>query len=181
MLRASALTATPGASYGCVVVTLITFLALLSAITCSPLLIVEAVQAKSGQIAEQRTCNLLPFSVPWLAAVLHTSMVLRRLTSESWWSFFRRSRSQWWIELFESLVAAGVFKPGHAHQTDCMRFSFMSLVQEDLNFVRQLWNTHRIRSSHYATCPPGIPDELYFIPIPPAVDCLLHVPTRDTV
>jgi len=109
------------------------------------------------------------------AHVYGTSPANQRI--ESWWSFFRRSRAQWWIELFESLVSAGVFQPGHLRQTDCLRFCFMSVIRDDLEFVQQIWNTHRIRPSRGATCPAGIPDELYFLPIPPGVDCLIHAST----
>lgn len=91
---------------------------------------------------------------------------------EAWWSFLRRNRSQWWIELFESLVEFGAFHPGNIMETDCLRFCFMSLFQHDLHHVRRQWNIHRIRPSAGARCPPGIPDELYFLPHPPAFDCL---------
>jgi hypothetical protein len=94
---------------------------------------------------------------------------------ECWWSFFRKNRSQWWIELFESLVNDGSFEPGNARQTECLRFCFMALIRDDLDTVRQTWNTHRIRPSHGAVCPAGVPDELYFLCRPPAVDCLLPV------
>lgn len=42
--------------------------------------------------------------------------------------------------------------------------------------VRRQWNTHRIQQSAGSRCPAGIPDELYFLPNLPAVDCLLHQP-----
>ena len=31
---------------------------------------------------------------------------------ESWWSFFRRSHSQWWIDFFQSLIDTDYFHPG---------------------------------------------------------------------
>jgi hypothetical protein len=92
---------------------------------------------------------------------------------EAWWSFFRRSRVQWWIDLFEALVTSGSYEPGHLRQTDCLRFSFMNLIQNDLVLVVHQWNTHRIRPSIGARCPPGVPEELYVLPQPPAVDCLV--------
>jgi len=91
---------------------------------------------------------------------------------EAWWSFYRRLRSQWWIELFEALVNHGSFQPGHVRQTDLLRFCFLHLVQEDLDSLRWHWNTHRIRPSAGATCPPGVPDELYYLPREPARDRL---------
>jgi hypothetical protein len=92
---------------------------------------------------------------------------------EAWWSFFRRYRTQWWIELFEGLTEYGAFHPGCIIETECLRFCFMALIQKDLDEVRRQWNTHRIRPSAGSRCPAGIPDELYYLPELPAVDCTL--------
>lgn len=92
---------------------------------------------------------------------------------EAWWSFFRRCRSQFWIELFENLSEYGAFHPHVSREIDCLRFCFMDIIQQDLDAVRREWNTHRIRPSTGAQCPAGIPDELYYLPQPPAVQCLL--------
>jgi hypothetical protein len=91
---------------------------------------------------------------------------------EAWWSFFRRLRSQWWIDLFETLVECGAFHPGNTRETECLRFCFMGPVQDDLNAVVTEWNTHRIRPSAGSSCPAGIPDELFFLPPPPFTDNL---------
>jgi len=95
---------------------------------------------------------------------------------ESWWSFFRRGHSQGWIDVFESMVASGVFQPGHVKQTDCLRFCFMHLVQQDLDKVMREWNRHRIRPTRGARCPAGIPDQLYFLPPASYQNCL--IPSR---
>lgn len=92
---------------------------------------------------------------------------------EAWWAFFRRYRIQWWIELFENLVSFGAFHPGCEKEVECLRYCFMNIIQTDLNAVRHHWNTHRIRPSAGARCPPGVPDELFYIPEPPAVNCLV--------
>lgn len=91
---------------------------------------------------------------------------------EAWWSFLRCNRSQWWRDLFSSFVDNGIFHVGSWKETDCLRFCFMSVIRKDLKEVVWHWNTHRIRPSRGARCPPGIPDELYFCAQPPAVDCL---------
>jgi hypothetical protein len=93
---------------------------------------------------------------------------------EAWWSFFRRYRSQFWIELFESLVEFGAFHPDSPRETDCLRYCFMGVIQKDLDDTRRQWNTHRIRPSVGSRCPPGIPDELFYLPQLPAVDCMLR-------
>ena len=95
---------------------------------------------------------------------------------EAWWSFYRRNRSQWWIDLFEDLVDLGVFHPGHMKEVDLLRYCFMQTLRSDLVEVAAMWNVHRIRPSVGARCPPGIPDELYFLPLRGAVDC--KVPTQ---
>jgi hypothetical protein len=92
---------------------------------------------------------------------------------EAWWSFFRRQHSQYWIDLFETLVECGAFHPGNSRETDCLRFSFMDVVQRELDFVRQQWNIHRIRPSAGSRCPAGVPDELFFLPQAGAIDKLV--------
>ena len=96
---------------------------------------------------------------------------------EAWWSFLRRSRSQWWINLFEDLIDFDVFHVGNVYETDCLRFCFMPILRGDLQDVVRLWNTHRIRPSSGSVCPAGIPDLLYFNPRDPAVDCSVHLTT----
>jgi len=93
---------------------------------------------------------------------------------EAWWSFYRRQHSQWWIDLFEALVSSGSFHPGNVRETDCLRFCFMKLMQQDLDEVRRQWNIHRTRPSAGATCPPGVPDELIYLPRPPATNQLVN-------
>ena len=72
---------------------------------------------------------------------------------EAWWSFYRRNRSQFWIELFKHLVHTGVFNPENPREVDCIRYCFMSVVQSDLDAIRRHWNTHRIRPSVGSRCP----------------------------
>ena len=92
---------------------------------------------------------------------------------EAWWSFFRRNRSQWWIDWFEDLIQFSAFHPGSVVETEILRFCFMRILQKDLDDVRKRWNTHRIRPSAAARCPAGIPDELFYFPAAPAIDCLV--------
>ena len=46
---------------------------------------------------------------------------------------------------------------------ECLWFCFSKLVQNELDQVREHWNSHYIRVSRYHT-PSGIPDQLYFMP-----------------
>ena len=50
------------------------------------------------------------------------------------------------------------------HYRDCLRLCFMHLIQEDLDSVSSEWNSHRIRPLRDSDCPPGHPNELYFMP-----------------
>jgi len=96
---------------------------------------------------------------------------------ESWWSFFRRSHSQFWIDLFQALIDANVYHPGHVQETDLLRFCFMHILQKNLDDVRRQWNTHRIRPSSNSRCPAGVPEVLYQFPVQPAIDCLHRIST----
>lgn len=82
---------------------------------------------------------------------------------EAWWSHFRKNNSEWWIDLFKDLVAYGCFEPGNFIHVCCLQFSFMALIQKELNMVASEWNSHRIRKNKMAECPSGVPDELYFL------------------
>ena len=90
---------------------------------------------------------------------------------EAWWSFFRRNRSQFWLEVFEELNESGTFHPENHKEVECLRYCFMAVIQSDLDEIRRHWNTHRIRPSVGSRCSAGIPDVLFYLPHPPAVDC----------
>jgi hypothetical protein len=82
---------------------------------------------------------------------------------EGWWSYLRRNHSTWWINLFKDLVETGEFSPGNEVEMECLWFCFSGLIQQDLNFVREHWNTHTILASSYDTIA-GKPNELYVLP-----------------
>ncbi len=82
---------------------------------------------------------------------------------EGWWSYYRRNRSTWWINFFKDLVETGEFCPANEVQSECLWFCFSAVLQADLDFVKDHWNTHTIRASLYHTVA-GKPDELYMLP-----------------
>ena len=82
---------------------------------------------------------------------------------EAWWLFYRRSRATWWINFFKDLMEQSVFTPGNDLQMECLWFCFSSLIQCDLNSVKDHWNTHLIRKSRHETVS-GRPDELFHLP-----------------
>lgn len=83
---------------------------------------------------------------------------------ESWWSNFRKSRSEWWLELFKDLAVSGAFCHANTTHVYCLRYCFMGILQKELKFVASSWNEHLIRGSNMSECPNGIPDELFFRP-----------------
>ena len=80
---------------------------------------------------------------------------------EGWWSFYRRNRSTWWINYFKDLIEKDEFHPGNQLEEEALWYCFSRILQEDLDLVREHWNTHRIRNSKHDTVP-GRPDEFFF-------------------
>jgi len=62
---------------------------------------------------------------------------------EGWWSFFRRNRSNWWINLFKDMVDYGLLGVGNAFHIECLWFCFSKVLQDDLNKVKDHWNSHK--------------------------------------
>ena len=83
---------------------------------------------------------------------------------ESWWDFFKKSRSSWWMTYFKDLIDEGIYDPTINHQKMCLYFTFSGLLQQDLDEIKNMWNNHCIRSSREAECPGGKPDVLYYTP-----------------
>ena len=45
-----------------------------------------------------------------------------------------------------------------------MRFCFMFIIQQELDEMKSMWNTHYIREVQNSECPPGRSNVLYFMP-----------------
>ena len=82
---------------------------------------------------------------------------------ESWWSFLRKSKTTWWMNFFKDLIENQMFTPGNRLQMECLWFCFSDLIQQELDELVEMWNTHHIRRSRHDTVS-GIPSELYFLP-----------------
>ena len=52
---------------------------------------------------------------------------------------------------------------GNNLEMECLWFCFSNLIQQDLDEVKDFWNTHYIRRSRHETVA-GRPDELYHLP-----------------
>lgn len=83
---------------------------------------------------------------------------------ESWWSYFRRARTSWWIDLFKDMVASGLLEIGNIVHMECLWFCFQPVISSELNAVKMQWNTHRIRQTRNQRTVLGVPNVLYYLP-----------------
>ena len=83
---------------------------------------------------------------------------------EAWWSFLRKTDSDWWIKLFKVIWDAGIYWDSNPIHVECLKFCFMQLIQDELKHVAEHWNLHRIRPCRNSDSPAGRPDVLYFLP-----------------
>ena len=51
---------------------------------------------------------------------------------EGWWSFFRRSRTHWWINFFKDLIEREIDSPGNELQEECCGFFFQAFYSKIL-------------------------------------------------
>ena len=73
----------------------------------------------------------------------------------------------WWIIFFKDLRDQGHFDASISYYVEALRFSFMSLLQSELDETRELWNNHSIREVQNSEYPAGHPDALYHLPPTP--------------
>ena len=99
---------------------------------------------------------------------------------EAWWSYFRRSRTNWWINFFKDLEDQGTFNPASELESECLWFCFAPLLQLDMDQLKEHWNTYYIRKSRHDTIP-GRPDSLYYLPENHggAPNLIAHVPDNE--
>ena len=83
---------------------------------------------------------------------------------EAWWSFLRKTDSDWWIKLFKDIRDTGIYCDSNPINVECLKFCFMQLIQDELKHVAEHWNLHRIRPCRNSDSPAGRPDVLYFLP-----------------
>ena len=82
---------------------------------------------------------------------------------EGWWSFFRKSHTDWWINFFKDLCDTMVVDMTNELEKECLWYCFASTIQASLNQVKEHWNTHYVRKSRFDTAK-GRPDSLYYLP-----------------
>ncbi|MEQ2178753.1 hypothetical protein GOODEAATRI_017406 [Goodea atripinnis] len=82
---------------------------------------------------------------------------------ESLWSYFRKQRSQFWMDLFNDLRESHLFNGSRQHMS-LVRYCFLGVLQKELDKCRQLWNTHTIRPVRQSKCPSGKPEAMHHLP-----------------
>ncbi|XP_048111462.1 uncharacterized protein LOC125302346 [Alosa alosa] len=119
---------------------------------------------ENGTMAAIQCTLRSPYTDVFAGAASHiygTSMANQRI--ESWWSYFRKQRSQFWMDLMSDLRERHLFNGSHEH-TCLVRFVFLGVLQGDLDECRRKWNTHTIRPVRLSRCPSGKPDVIYNLP-----------------
>ena len=82
---------------------------------------------------------------------------------EGWWSFYYRNRSMWWRNFFKDLESEGVLDSTSELRMERLWYCYAIVLQNDLNIVKEHWNSHRIRKSRHNT-DSGRPDSLFYLP-----------------
>ncbi|KAK6494193.1 hypothetical protein HHUSO_G679 [Huso huso] len=82
---------------------------------------------------------------------------------ESFWGFVRKENAQFWMNLFQELKEEDQFT-GDFLDKSLIQFCFMKLLQDELNTVAHIWNTHPIRAQRNRTTPHGRPLIMYTLP-----------------
>lgn len=114
----------------------------------------------------------------------------RNTRIERFWRNLRSMCGQHWIDCFKAMAEYGILDTSDNIHLECMRYCFLSLVNQDLRATLRQWNEHRIRASRQAHGPFGKPDVLYFqpeiyatkdfrMPLPGNIDRVEQEYTRD--
>uniref|UniRef100_A0A3P9JR73 Integrase core domain-containing protein n=1 Tax=Oryzias latipes TaxID=8090 RepID=A0A3P9JR73_ORYLA len=82
---------------------------------------------------------------------------------ESWWAFLRKHHAQYWINVFQKLKDSDDFT-GDFLDKQLILFTCLKIIEEELQNVVHLWNTHIIRQSRNAIAPSGRPCMMYTLP-----------------
>ena len=80
---------------------------------------------------------------------------------ESWWPQLRKTKSLWWINNFKDMIAQNTFDPSIVCHVDCLRFCFITLLQNDLDEMKTMWNNHFIRCQTNSEWPSGRPNLIH--------------------
>ena len=75
---------------------------------------------------------------------------------ESFWSRLKKFNLSWWIDFFTDLIKCRIYNPGSEFHREALTFSFMLIIQVQLNDFVRIWNLQKIRKP--STSPGGVPE-----------------------
>ena len=75
----------------------------------------------------------------------------------------RRDRLGWWRWFFQDLVDLELLNIDDPVVLECLHYCFMGIIRDELNSVKEDWNTHIISRSHKSG-PTGRPICMYYLP-----------------
>ena len=81
---------------------------------------------------------------------------------EAFWSQIKKFNLSWWIDFLSNLIKWKTFNPGSQFHSEGLIFSFMPVIQAQLNDFVRIWNIRKIRKS--STSPGSIPEILFNAP-----------------
>ena len=93
-------------------------------------------------------------------------LLLFYVTKKSPTGFFSGSVTEPWRDVRRpscNHLLLLVFTTGNELQMECLWFCFSGLIQQDVDRVKEHWNSHYIRGSRYDTVK-GRPNELFYLP-----------------
>ena len=80
--------------------------------------------------------------------------------TESYWSVLQRDRLGWWRRFFQDLVGLESLNTDDPGLSSLL---FMGIIREELNSVKEDWNTHIISRNHKSG-PTGRPSCMHCLP-----------------
>ncbi|XP_062317543.1 uncharacterized protein LOC134021084 [Osmerus eperlanus] len=98
---------------------------------------------------------------------------------ESWWGFLRKESIEFYISLFVDLKDRGLFDGGYLDKS-LIQYCFMGIIQDELDEMICVWDSHVIRPSKNDRVPSGRPRIMYMFPELYAThDCVSSVESAD--
>ena len=68
-----------------------------------------------------------------------------------------------WHNFFKDLESEGVLDSTSELRMECLWYCYATVLPNDLNILKEHWNSHRIRKSRHNTVS-GRPDSLFYLP-----------------
>ncbi|KAL3866159.1 hypothetical protein ACJMK2_043487 [Sinanodonta woodiana] len=93
--------------------------------------------------------------------LIHSVVIAQRI--ESWWGFLRKECVEFWLSLFDQIKAEGNFDGGPLGK-NLVLFCFLGMIQDELDLVAEVWDSHVIRPSRNLIVPNGIPNIMFSVP-----------------